>query len=169
MTTPDSTPLPASAPPVRRTGIPGHYVVLGMIGVGLLSTLVIFMYWELHTRPFRPLTEAIGREWRYSLPKVEGGRHKGGPLSLRIAMRVPFPPAADDPDSQLVVNRATELAREHADLKSFERLQVHLLQLAPERLAEQYTFEFDVAELGEALPFPDVKASELREPTPTLP
>ena len=37
---------------------------------------VMFVYWDLHTKPFRPLTEAIGRTFKHSLPKVEGGRHR---------------------------------------------------------------------------------------------
>lgn len=152
------TPVSDDPPAARsvRPGIPGRYVVLGMLATGLLATATIYIYWDLHTRPFRPLTEAIGREWKYSLPKVEGGTHKGGPATLRIAMRVPFPPEETSAETQRVVNRLVELANAHSDWSRFEVLQVHLLQLAPERIARQVVLRFEIPQLGGGVPFPDV-------------
>lgn len=162
------TPSPNAEPGARfvRPGIPGHYVVLGMLATGLLATATIFIYWELHTRPFRPLTEAIGREWRHSLPKVEGGRHKGGPMTLRIAMRVPFSPDETTAETQRVVNRMVELAHDHSDWSRFEVLQIHLLQLAPERIAKEAVLRFEMSQLGEGVPFPHESEAAVPGPVP---
>jgi len=138
---------------LKRSGIPGHYVVLGMFLVGCLATATIYLYWYLHTKPFRPLTEAIGREFKYSLPKVEGGRHKKGPLTLRITVRVPFLPDANAETSQRLVNRLTELAREQGRLAEFEEFHIHLVQMAPEQLVKEAEFHFPAAEVAEHLPF----------------
>lgn len=168
MTTPESSVTPesnreapapaaarASAAPPARPGIPGFLVVVGMLLAGVTATAAIFIYWDFHTRPFRPLTEAIGRELRHSLPKVEGGRHKGSPAMLRIAIRVPFAPEPDSADTRAVVNQVVRLAREHADLSAFEEIRLHLFQLAPERVAQQASFEYPVADIMQELPFPD--------------
>lgn len=149
--------VPTSSP--AKPGIPGWWVVLGMFALGILATAVIFVYWDLHTKPFRPLTEAIGREFRHSLPKVEGGRHKGSANTLRVSMRVPFVPTESSPEAQRVVNRVVELAREHSDLSRFEVLEVHLIQVAPEQMAVQQTFELPVQRVMTALPF-DVQDEE---------
>lgn len=142
----------------RRPGIPGWWVVLGMFAMGIAATAVIFVYWDLHTKPFRPLTEAIGREFRHSLPKVEGGRHKGTANTLRIAMRVPFVPMESTEETHQVANRVVELARTHADLPQFEVLEVHLIQVAPEQMAVQKTFEFPVPSVLSELPFAEQDA-----------
>ncbi len=142
-----------SIPAVGRRGIPGHYVVMGLFLAGIVATVLIFLYWDWHTRPFRSLTEAIGREFSKSLPKVEGGSHKGSPMTLRIAMRVPFEPDEAHPETRQVVNRVVELARRHADLSRFEQFQVHLFQLAPERVAKQASFEYPIARITAELPF----------------
>jgi hypothetical protein len=147
----DADAVPTSS--ASEPGIPGWWVVLGMFALGLAATAVIFIYWDLHTKPFRPLTEAIGREYRHSLPKVEGGRHKGSANTLRVAMRVPFVPTESSPEAHRVVNRVVELAREHADLARFEKLEVHLIQVAPEQMAVQQTFEFSAPSVMKSLPF----------------
>jgi hypothetical protein len=136
-----------------RPGIPGWWVVIGMFALAILATTIIFVYWDLHTKPFRPLTEAIGREFRHSLPKVEGGRHKGSANTLRVSLRVPFVPIESTPEARKMVNRVVELAREHADLAQFELLEVHLIQLAPEQMAVQKSFEFPVTRVLTELPF----------------
>ena len=95
MNAPPVAPTSPTVPVPQRPGIPGKYVVLGMFVMGLISTATIFLYWDLHTGPFRPLTEALGRERPRSLPKVEGGSSKGGPNTLRIALRVQRRAAGD--------------------------------------------------------------------------
>lgn len=131
----------------RSREIPGWWVIVGMFVFGGCATALIFIYWEMHTRPFRPLTEAIGREFRHSLPKVEGGRNKGGPMTLRVAMRVPFKPVKGLEETEAVVRRVVDFSRTHADISRFEILEVYLIQRAPEQVAVTAAFQFPVTPL----------------------
>ncbi len=156
--TPDDRAPVGGAPSSPRSSlrIPGKVVVILMVLLGLSATAGIFGYWELRTGPFRELTEAIGRQLPGSLPKVEGGRHRGGPPMLRIAVRVAFEPNAETAETQAVVNQIVRLAQQHADLSQFEEFQLHLFQLAPERRAKQASFVYPMAEVVTGVPFPDV-------------
>jgi hypothetical protein len=138
-------PLSDAAPRARQ--ISGTWVVLGVFLLGAAATTVMFAYWELHTRPFRPLTEAIGRTYRHSLPKVEGGRHKKGPMTLRVALRVPFSPEADENAARQTVETICGLIRRHQDLAGYERVQIHLFQMVPEEAAKSKSFTFTPAEV----------------------
>lgn len=137
----------SDTPVDRPRTIPGHWVVIGMFIVGACSTALIFIYWEMHTRPFRPLTEAIGREFRHSLPKVEGGRHKQGPMTLRVALRVPFKPVEGVEETDSIVRRIIELAKTHTDVSRFEILEVYLIQRVPEEEAVTVSLKFPTQEL----------------------
>jgi hypothetical protein len=111
----------------------GRLTVIAMLLVGVLSTAAIFIYWDQHTRPFRPLRVAIGRTFERSRPLVEGGRNRGGPPSLRIAMTVLFDPNADDDQAQETLRKVVELARTHVDLDEYEVLELNLLNFVPEQ------------------------------------
>jgi hypothetical protein len=156
---PSATVSTADALPTIRSGIPGWWVVLGMLAFGVGTTGSVAVYWNEHTRPFRPLTIALGKEFPKSIPKVEGGRHKGGPATLRLALRTQFEPQTDDVATQKMVNRIVQLSRETLaaphPFDSFEMLQIYLLQLAPQKTAEHQLFEFKVDELKGDVPFPD--------------
>ena len=100
--------LPPSPPNPRE--ISGSAVVIGMLTLGIFSTSLLVIYFELHTRPFRPLREAIGRAFKHSRPNVEGGRVRGrGPQILRISMSVPFNPFDDDKKSEEINLRLKQL------------------------------------------------------------
>ncbi|MDP1798151.1 MAG: hypothetical protein Q8K78_11740 [Planctomycetaceae bacterium] len=135
----------AASSPQRPVEIPGWWVIVAMFTFGTCATALIFIYWEMHTRPFRPLTEAVGREFRHSLPKVEGGRNKGGPMTLRVALRVPFKPVKGLEETEAVVRRVVELSKQHADISRFEILEVYLIQRAPEQAVVTAAFQFPVA------------------------
>lgn len=137
--------LDAKPPRVRE--ISGKLVVVAMFLMGLAATAVMFLYWDLHTKPFRPLTEAIGRTFKSSLPKVEGGRHKKGPMTLRIAMRVPFPPEVDETAAQETLATVKELIRKHADLTGYEKVQIHFFQMVPEAAAKSRFFDLTPADI----------------------
>lgn len=141
----DTTP---HSPPQDRK-ISGTAVVISLLVMGLTATAVMFVYWDLHTKPFRPLTEAIGRTFKYSLPQVEGGRHKQGPMTLRIAIRVPFSPDADEERTHETLRTICELIRRHQDLAGYEQVQIHLFQVLPEETAKKKTFEFTPEEIRE--------------------
>jgi hypothetical protein len=129
-----------------------------MLVLGMSATALLYVYWEQHTRPFRPLREAIGRTFRHSRPNVEGGRPKGrGPWTLRISMSVDFPPAQDSPQANKIVHRVLELTREYHDFSEFEKIEVNLIQIVPQELAKTRTFSWTGAEAGAELSRPEVQ------------
>jgi hypothetical protein len=106
------------------------------------------VYWDQHTRPFRSLREAIGREFRHSRPNVEGGRAKGrGPWILRISMSVDFPPAEDSPRAKQIVDRVLEITRQHSDMKELQRVEVNLIQFIPQEIAKTRSFTWSADDL----------------------
>lgn len=112
-----------------------------MFLLGLALASLLFVYFEFNTRPFRPLRDAIGREFKRSRPNVEGGRPKGrGAMTLRITMSVPFDPFQDDSKSKDVLVRVLVLARQHQDLARFEQCEVNLIHFVPEQTAVTKTF-----------------------------
>ena len=126
---------------VRSREFSGRSLVIGLLCLGIAATVVMFVYWDQHTRPFRSLREAIGREFRHSRPNVEGGRLKGrGPWTLRISMSVDFPPAEDSPRANEIVNRVLEIAREQHDTQDVEKVEINLIQIVPQELAKTRTF-----------------------------
>ena len=118
-------------------------IIVAMFLLGLALTALLFVYFEFNTRPFRPLRDALGREFKRSRPNVEGGRPKGrGAMTLRITMSVPFDPFRDDSKSNDVLTRVLALARQHQDLTRYEQCEVNLIHFVPEKTAITKTFEW---------------------------
>ncbi len=136
-------------PPSRAMRVPGWLIVLGMLSLGVIATVVMYVYWDWHTKPFRSLTEAIGRTYKYSLPKVEGGRHKRGPMTLRVALRVPFEPDADPQATEETLNTVCRLITEHQDLTGYETVQIHFFRMVPEEVVKSKLFEFTPGKVRE--------------------
>lgn len=123
-------------------------MVIGLLMLGIFATSLLFIYFELHTRPFRPLREAVGREFRHSRPNVEGGRVKGrGPRILRISLGVEFNPFTEESRADTVNRRVLDLAREHQDLQGFETVQINLIQFIPEQTARRRSYEWPVEDV----------------------
>ncbi|MBX3443175.1 MAG: hypothetical protein KF774_12285 [Planctomyces sp.] len=137
----------AGAPPEdEQRGISGRVVVIGMFAFGIFMVGLMYAYWELYTRPFRGLQNAIAAEMPGSMPRVIGGRRKPSearhPETLRIVIFVKFDPSDDAESSvqrEAVAGRLAELAAAHQDLSRYEVLEVHLLQLVPEKATRQWT------------------------------
>jgi hypothetical protein len=134
----------ASEPEFRS--LRGRNVVLGMLAFGVLMVLALWLYWEMYTRPFRPLQAAINAEFPGSSPRVVGGRPKShqddSPTLLRIIIRVDFDPqTADEAVLQEHVDRLRALAGQHLDLSPYEVLEIHLIQRVPEEQTRQRKFE----------------------------
>lgn len=138
------TPENVSAASPRQTQeISGKAIVIGMLALGICATATLFIYFELHTGPFRPLREAIGREFRHSRPNVEGGRVRGrGPWILRISMSVPFDPYVEESQAEKINERVLEIAKTFENLPTFEQIQVNLIHFAPEKEAIRRTFDW---------------------------
>ncbi len=134
----------AARPPDRV--VSGRAIVVAMFLLGSVLTVLLYVYFEFNTRPFRPLRDAIGREFKRSRPNVEGGRLKGrGPITLRITMSVPFDPSSDDLKSKDMLTRVLFLARQHQDLNRYEKCEVNLIHFVPEHEAIRKTFEWSGA------------------------
>lgn len=135
----------------------GRNVVLGMLAFGIIMVAALWLYWEMYTRPFRPLQNAINAEYPGSSPRVVGGTHKshkdGSPNLLRIVIRVDFDPeTADEATLQQHVTRLRQLAEEHFDLSPYEQLDIHLIQRVPEEETRQVSFTLPLTSLPRSTP-----------------
>lgn len=118
----------------------GKWVVVGMLTFGVIMVAALALYWESYTRPFRDLQEAIAAQYPESAPKVIGGRHKshqdGNPKVLRLVVQIgseEFNPEVDEARSRERAQELAALAAEHQDLSQYDQLEVHLLQVIPEK------------------------------------
>lgn len=139
----------SSGPSGSRT-LRGRTVVLGMLAFGVLMVFAMWLYWEMYTRPFRPLQNAINAEFPGSSPRVVGGRNKshrdGSPPLLRIIIGVDFDPeTADEQLLQKHVDRLRVLAGQHLDLAPYELLEIHLIQRVPEAETRRRKFEIPLS------------------------
>ena len=132
----------AARPAPGSRFISGKLVVIGMFAFGLFLTGLLFLYWDLHTRPFRPLQEAIADAVPGSSPRVIGGKHKshqpGAPNTLRIIVKVDYNPteAPNEARRDELARTILQLARTHHDVTQYERIELHVEYRIPERPAE---------------------------------
>jgi len=128
--------------PGRTTGarvVSGKLVVIGMFAFGLFLTGLLYVYWDLHTRPFRPLQDAIVRAIPDSHPRVVGGRYKshreGSPNILRIIVLVDYNPleASNESRRDELARTVLDLARTHHDVSPYQQIGLHLEYRVPER------------------------------------
>lgn len=127
--------------------VSGRWVVLAMLGFGVVMAGSIWVFSKFEIEPFQPLARAIKAEFPQSEPHVKGGRPKKLPPLLRVIMRVDFTPSATDERVIHIVDRVTALAKEHVDLAEYETLQIHLVRYVPEKNPEHVTIERPVREL----------------------
>ncbi len=124
-------------------GISGRFVVVVMLAFSVVVVAAMALYWEMYTRPFRPLQDAIAAEFPESGPRVIGGRHRshepGSPASLRIIIQVDFDPNADEFRSMETAQRLARLAAERVDLTEYDELNVHLEQRVAEKELRQWS------------------------------
>jgi hypothetical protein len=128
---------------IPRPGMSGRHVVFGMFGFALLMVGSLWLYWEMYTRPYRDLQNAIAAEFPGSSPRAVGGRHRshesGSPLILRIIVWVNEDPNADEAASIEVAERLAALAREHHDVMQYDLLEIVLVQRVPEEESPRWT------------------------------
>ena len=136
-----TTPVDSMGRPERR--ISGRGMVLAMLAFGVLTTSSMWVYWTLHTGPFRPFQDALAAAFPHSSPRVDGGQrkmHKGTPRILRVVMRVDFDPSADAAHGEKVVDSVERIADQYLDLATYEELEVFLFQGVPEKEVRQQEF-----------------------------
>lgn len=159
----ETNPAGTSPRVAHRPGIPGRWVVIGVLMFGALATGGIYVYWNEHSRPFRPLRDVIAYELRGSRPQVEGGTPKDGSPTLRIAVTARFDPEAEPARTELFKNRVFTLAREKVNVDDYEVFELHLIGVIPESPTIEKSFVLSRKEL-EALP--KVSAPDPRDLSP---
>lgn len=138
-TDPDERPASQSA---RR--VSGSGVVLAMFAFGIAATAGLWTYWSYHTGPFRPLQDALAKEFPGSVPRVDGGQRKmcpGMPTILRAVLRVYFDPVKETAKGEQILNRVEQLSRQHIDLSKYDVLDVYLYEGVPEQAIREREFE----------------------------
>lgn len=150
-------PLPADAAPdspvASRGGIPGQYVVIGMLAFGVCTTAFMWLYTYFNNQPFIPLRHALVQRFkRETSPRVEGGRERGrGPNKLRIVLTVKFDPTADTPENRKLrtsmEQEVVELARQHLDLSVYENWEFILIKYNPEGLPQRWESKRPMSEV----------------------
>lgn len=146
----DSMSDPQSTAPNERT-ISGRWMVIGMFAMGITLTSLLYVYSTLHLGPFRPLQDAIVREFKGSAPRVDGGKnklHKNTPTVLRILVKTeidPFSEREESIQSLLAMRkRIMELALEKAPLPDLSILEIHVYKLLKEDEIHKRSYRLDL-------------------------
>lgn len=156
-TAPETIPEHAIQTPWRRSGT---WMVVLMFAFALSMIGLMFLYWELHTRPFRALQMAIGARHVNSMPRVIGGKNKShkpqSQARLRMIILVDFDPTAGlprpekseledenkfsltdemQPDARVEKYHGSllHLAKQHTDLSQYELIEIFLEYRRPEK------------------------------------
>lgn len=109
-----------------------------MFAFGSLLTASLYIYWDLHTRPFRSLQIAIKEAFPEVTPRVIGGVHKShrpdNPKTLRVMLYVKFDPEAKESEARReeLAQKVAELANLHHNVFAYDVLEIHLVQRVPE-------------------------------------
>lgn len=106
----------------------------------------MYLYWELYTRPFRPLQEAINAQYPNSMPRVIGGKHKshreGSKPTLRVVVTVDFDPipvaAPEKPDSPQPASEAQPSVAASVETKDEDRMAYTEGMWVDERVHERF-------------------------------
>ena len=133
--------------------ISGVWVASGLLLLGVLFTLALWLYTEVHTGPYRGLRDAIHSEFPRSVPQVEGGQkkmHKGTPRILRITLQVHSDPREDDQLVTGMIDRLVSLSEQHHGLGDYDLLDVYLVWFRPEQKAVSRHEQREVRHLVEA-------------------
>ncbi len=132
----DDSSHPQIYPPSDDTGgISGRWVILAILILAVCATAFEWNYTRMYRAPFIPLREAIAESFgRAAKVKIDGGRNKRGPMTLRIVIDVPFDPTAESEQQQSIeaLQRLEKLSVDHLDLKEYEFIQIYLVQIIPE-------------------------------------
>jgi len=127
--------------------VSGRWVVIAMLGFGMVMTGAIWVFSKYELEPFQPLARAIKAEFPNSHPHVKGGRPKKLPPLLRVVIQVDFTPSETDDRVTHIVDRVIALAQEHIDLLQYETLEIHIVHYVPEKNPERVTIERPVIDL----------------------
>lgn len=157
-----STAIPDSdhTQPYRPWRRSGTWMVVIMFAFAFAMIGMMYLYWELHTRPFRPLQIAINDRYPNSMPRVMGGKHKShqpeNKAKLRMIIAVDFDPTFElprpaspakseedrvtldetmpiSPRIEQVYGSLLHLAKQTTDLTTYEEIEIFLEYRRPEK------------------------------------
>jgi len=164
MSDPQATTLPAT-----RT-ISGRWMVIGMFALGITATGLLYAYSTLHLGPFKPLQEAIVKEFPGSSPRVDGGKKRmqlDTPTILRILMKSEIDPLSDSDESigamLALRKRVAVLALENVPLPDLAMIELHVYKLVQEEQILKRSYRLDlktgadwieIDQRGESIPAP---------------
>lgn len=126
------------------TRVSGTAVIVAMFAFGIAATGGLWTYWTLHTGPFRPLQDALAKEFPGSVPRVDGGQRKmrkGMPTILRAVLRVNFDPVTETAKGEQILDRVEQVSRQYVDLGQYDFLDVYLYEGVPEQEIREKEFE----------------------------
>ncbi len=113
----------------------GRWLIAVMFLFAISVSVGLWTYWELHTRPFRSLTDALGVNFPDSSPRVEGGKHglhRDIDSILRIVLRIDYNPDLEPKRYENDVVTILQMAANHVELQKYDRCDLHLFRQAPE-------------------------------------
>jgi hypothetical protein len=146
----DSMSDPQSIVPIERT-VSGRWLVIGMFVMGITLTSLLYAYSKLHLGPFRPLQDAIVKEFPGSAPRVDGGKKKPSkntPTILRILVKteIDLLSKTEESEQQLIFmrKRIGELALEKAPLPDLSILEIHIYKLLKEDEIHKRSYRMDL-------------------------
>lgn len=127
--------------------ISGRFVVLALFVLGIAAGIAVYIFWTMHFAPFIPLQRALSDEFESVRPRVEGGRHRGGPAILRVVLHVKEAPQPDDPELETAAARVRQLAATHLDLSRYSELELYFVHMPPggrpSRVEKRYSLHPD--------------------------
>lgn len=140
----------ATATSASRT-ISGRWLVIGMFAMGITATGLLYAYSTLHLGPFKPLQEAIVKEFPGSSPRVDGGKKRmqlDTPTILRILMKSEIDPWSESEESvrkmMAVRKRIAELTSENVTLPDLAIIELHIYKLVQEDQILKRSYRLDL-------------------------
>jgi len=116
----------------------GRWIVVGMFAFGIFMVGLLWILFEMHTRPFRDVTEALHNAFPDSRPLVQGGKDNkqpGEPSIFRVVLTVEFDPVSEEQQFQETIRSIQAICEQHHDLSPFSRMEIHLIRSFPEKAA----------------------------------
>ena len=119
--------------------------------MGITATGLLYAYSTLHLGPFKPLQEAIVKEFPGSSPRVDGGKKRmqlGTPTILRILMKSETDPLSESEESVRTMTamrkRIAELALENVTLPDLAIIELHVYKLVQEDQILKRSYRVDL-------------------------
>ena len=119
--------------------------------MGITATGLLYAYSTLHLGPFKPLQEAIVKEFPGSSPRVDGGKKRmqlDTPTILRILMKSEIDPLSADEQSVREMlalrKRIAELTLEKVPLPDLAIIELHVYKLVQEEQILKRSYRLDL-------------------------